>query len=399
MRVVRKLVTDVVMPRYSLTMQKGSVVKWLKKEGEAVERGTPIVEIEADKVTTEIESPISGFLLKICAQENTEVPVGEPLAYIGKPGELIPKKTEVVVPIQEERQISPLSEAIEEPEEETGRVRASPVARKLAKQHGVDLTQIVGTGPGGRVTSEDVLKFVELSKELRAVKETLPIKGMQKTISEKMSLSVKTAAHCSMTMEVDASPMINLRRRINSKLKVEGGVSYTDILVKALATALKEHPILNSSLEDGQLKIFEDINIGVAVEFETKGASGLFVPVIRKADRKTLLEIAYESMRLIEQVRTGKASHEDLTGGTFTVTNLGMYGIDTFVPIINPPESAILGVGTIAEKPVVIDGKVEVKPLVQLTLSFDHRVVNGAPAARFMQRLKQILEKEVSENQ
>jgi len=396
--VVKKLVTDVVMPRYSLTMQKGTVVKWLKKEGEAVERGTPIVEIEADKVTTEIESPISGFLLKICAQENTEVPVGEPLAYIGKHGESLPEK-EVVVPIQEERQVSPLPEAIEEPEEETGRVRASPVARKLAKQHGVDLTQIVGTGPGGRVTSEDVLKFFELSKELRVVKETLPIKGIQKTIAEKMSLSVRTAAHCSMTMEVDASRMIDLRRKINSELKVEGGVSYTDILVKALATALKEHPILNSSLEDGQLKIFDDINIGVAVEVETEDASGLFVPVIRKADKKTLLEIAYESMRLIEQVRISKASREDLTGGTFTVTNLGMYGIDTFVPIINPPESAILGVGTITEKSVVIDGKVEVKPLMQLTLSFDHRVVNGAPAARFMQRLKQILEKEVSENQ
>jgi len=397
---VRNMVTDVVMPRYSLTMQKGTVVKWLKKEGEAVEKGTPIVEIEADKVTTEVESPVSGFLLKICAQENAEVPVGEPLAYVGQLGESIPEKTIVAVIVQEEKQATTMPQAAEESEEEEAeKVRASPVARKLAKQHGVDLTQITGTGPGGRVTSEDVLQFVELHKDLRAVKETLPIKGMQKTIAERMSLSVKTAAHCSITIEVDASRMVDLRRKINTELKVEGGVSYTDMLVKAVATALKDHPILNSTLEDGQLKIFEDVNVGVAVEVETEGTSGLLVPVIRKADTKTLLEIAYESMRLIERVRTGMASHEDLTGGTFTVTNLGMYSVETFIPIINPPESAILGAGTIAEKPMMLNGKVEVKPLMRLTLSFDHRVVNGAPAARFMQRLKQVLEEEISENQ
>jgi pyruvate dehydrogenase E2 component (dihydrolipoamide acetyltransferase) len=395
-----KMVTDVVMPRYSLTMQKGTIVKWLKKEGEAVDKGTPIVEIEADKVTTEVESPVSGFLLKICFQENVEVPVGEPLAYVGQQGEPVPEKTKVVIAVQEEKQATPISQAAEESEgEEAEKVRASPVARKLAKQHGIDLTQIMGTGPGGRITSEDVLQFVDLHKDLRAVKEILPIKGMQKTIAERMSLSVKTAAHCSITVEVDASRMIALRQKVNTELKVEGGVSYTDMLVKATAIALKDHPVLNSTLEDGQLKIFEDVNIGVAVEVEAEGTSGLLVPVIKKADKKTLLEIAYESMTLIEKVRTGKASREDLTGGTFTVTNLGMYGVETFIPIINPPESAILGAGTIAEKPVILNGKVEVKPLLRLTLSFDHRVVNGAPAARFMQRLKQVLEEEISETQ
>jgi pyruvate dehydrogenase E2 component (dihydrolipoamide acetyltransferase) len=351
-------------------------------------------------VTTEIESPVSGFLLKICFQENVEVPVGEPLAYVGQQGEPVPEKTKVVIAVQEEKQATPISQAAEESEgEEAEKVRASPVARKLAKQHGIDLTQIMGTGPGSRITSEDVLQFVDLHKDLRAVKEILPIKGMQKTIAERMSLSVKTAAHCSITVEVDASRMIGLRQKVNTELKVEGGVSYTDMLVKAAATAMKDYPILNSTLEDGQLKIFEDVNIGVAVEVEAEGTSGLLVPVIKKADKKTLLEIAYESMTLIEKVRTGKASREDLTGGTFTVTNLGMYGVETFIPIINPPESAILGAGTIAEKPVILNGKVEVKPLMRLTLSFDHRVVNGAPAARFMQRLKQVLEEEISETQ
>jgi pyruvate dehydrogenase E2 component (dihydrolipoamide acetyltransferase) len=398
--VVKKMVTDVVMPRYSLTMQKGTIVKWLKKEGEAVEKGAPIVEIEADKVTTEVESPVSGFLLKICAQENTEVPVSEPLAYIGQPGEPIPEKAKVAVVAREEKQATSAPQAAEGSEgEEAEIIRASPVARKLAKQHGVDLTQITGTGPAGRITSEDVLQFVELHKDTRAVKEILPIKSMQRTIAERMSLSVKTATHCSITIEVDASRMVDLRRKINTELKVEGGVSYADMLVKAVATALKDHPVLNSTLEDGQLKIFEDVNIGVAVEVEAEGTSGLLVPVIEKADKKTLLEIAYESMMLIERARTGKASHEDLTGGTFTVTNLGMYDVETFIPIINPPESAILGAGTITEKPVVSNGKVEVKPLMRLTLSFDHRVINGAPAARFMQRLKQVLEEEISETQ
>jgi pyruvate dehydrogenase E2 component (dihydrolipoamide acetyltransferase) len=392
---VRNMVTDVVMPRYSLTMQKGTVVKWLKKEGEAVEKGTPIIEIEADKVTTEIESPISGFLLKKCAKENDEVLVSEPLAYIGKQREPVPEKAKAT--FQDEKQVVPASHTLKEAKEENERVRASPVARKLAKQHRMDLTQISGTGPGGRVTSEDVLKFIETHKDVRIVKETLPIKGTQRTIAERMSLSVKTAAHCSITIEVNASRMVDLHKKVNSEKKTEVSVSYTDMIVKAVATALKEHPILNSTLDEGHLKIFDDINIGVAVEVESEGTSGLLVPVVRKTDKKTLLEIASESAGLIDRVKAGKASREDLAGGTFTVTNLGMYGVDTFIPIINPPESAILGVGAITEKIAVLNERVDVKPFMRLTLSFDHRVVNGAPAARFMQCLKQLLEEEISE--
>jgi len=396
------MVTDVVMPRYSLTMEKGTVVKWLRKEGEAVEKGQPLVEVEADKVTTEVESPASGILLKICALEESEVPVGEPLAFVGKLGEPLPEVqavSEVEMAAEAENMSPARGKTLELREREVGRIRASPVARRLAKQHGVDLAEIRGTGPRGRITKEDVLQFVELVRDTRVVKEILPFKGMQKTIAERMTQSIKTAAHCSVAIEVDASRIVALRERVNALLKTEGrpGVSYTDILVKAVAAGLKENPILNSTLEGDKLKVFEDVNVGIAVEVEGDKTSGLLVPVVRRADRKSLHEVAEEARDLVERARTGKASHEDLTGGTFTITNLGMYGVESFVPIINPPETAILGVGAIREKPVLIEGEVKIKPIVNLTLSFDHRVVNGASGAKFMQRLKQILEKEISE--
>jgi len=393
------MVTDVVMPRYSLTMQKGTVVKWLRSEGDAVEKGMPIVEVEADKVTTEIESPVSGILLKKCAEEQTEVPVGEPLAFIGKPGEPIPetvKPSKAPVALEQMPPIK-LSVVEEERGEDADKVRASPVARKLAKQHGVNLSQVLGTGPRGRITGEDVLKHIESHRDPRTVKETVLVKGIQKTVAERMTQSIKTAAHCSVMVEVDASRMIALRKELNAKLESEckPGISYTDILVKALATALKDHPVLNSSLEGDQLKIFEDVNVGIAVEAEIHGQSGLMVPVVRKADKKSLIEIAGESRGLIERVREGKALHEDLSGGTFTITNLGMYGVEIFIPIINPPETGILGIGAIIERPVFTDDGMHVKPVMRLTLSFDHRVVNGAPAARFMQKLKRVLEEEI----
>jgi pyruvate dehydrogenase E2 component (dihydrolipoamide acetyltransferase) len=325
--------------------------------------------------------------------------VGESLAFIGHPGEPLPE-IGTVSKGEAAHEMEAMSEAptrtFERAREETEKVRASPLARRLSKQHRVDLAEILGTGPGGRVTREDVLRFIELHRDTRAVKEIIPVTGMQKTIAERMSQSIKVAAHCSVTIEVDASRMVSLRQRINAKSKAErkNEVSFTDILVKAVATALKEDPILNSTLEGDRLKVFEDVNIGVAVDVETDKTSRLLVPVVRRANEKSLTEISEELRSLIEQARRSKLSHEDLTGGTFTITNLGMYRIETFQPIINPPETAILGVGSIIKKPFLSEQKVKVRPLMHLTLSFDHRVVNGAPAARFMQRLKQILEEE-----
>jgi len=388
------MVTVFVMPRYSLTMKKGRIVRWLKKEGEPVKKGEPIVEIEADKVTTEVEAPDSGILLKICVPEDAEVPVSKPIAFIGESGEPIPE-VEVIEEEAVERKYSQIerSEAVERiKREKRVKVRASPLARRLAREHGIDLTQVVGTGPGGKITREDVLKFIEIHKDTRTVKEVFPLKGMQKTIAERMSNSIKRAAHCSITIEVDASGIRKLRESLNAKLEGETKVSYTAIIVKAVALALREHPLVNSTLEDGVIKIFEDINIGVAVEVGEGEATGLMVPVIHKADEKSILEINAELERLIERARMGKLLHGELSGGTFTITNLGMYDVNTFTPIINPPETAILGIGAIVNKPVVVGEKIEVRPIMNLTLSFDHRVLNGAPAARFLRRLKQILE-------
>ncbi|MDH5440924.1 MAG: 2-oxo acid dehydrogenase subunit E2 [Candidatus Bathyarchaeota archaeon] len=390
------MVTDLVMPRYSLTMEKGTVVKWLKKEGEPVEKGEPIVEVEADKVTTQVDSPASGVLLKICEPEDAEVPVGRPIAFIGKPGEAIPK-TEAPVDQESPRfRRTQATEVIKKKGAE--KIKASPLARRIAREQGVDLTQILGSGAGGKITREDVLKFVETRKDSRAVKETLPMKSMQRTIAERMTKSIRTAAHCSVMVEADASRMKRLRQELNAKSESEGKpkVSHTAIIVKAVAMALKEQPIVNATLEDDLIKILEDTNIGVAVEVGEGEATGLLVPVVRKASEKSILEINQELNNMVERARSGKILHEDLTGGTFTITNLGMYGVEAFTPIINPPETAILGVGAIVDKPVVIEAEIQVRPLMNITMSFDHRVLNGAPAAKFLQRLKEILESEIS---
>lgn len=388
------MVTDLVMPRYSLTMEKGTIVKWLKKEGEPVEKGEPLVEVEADKVTTQVDSPASGVLLKICHPEDMEVPVGRPIAYIGKPGEEIPK-TEPLVSPESTRLGRP--EALEAIKKRGAKIRASPLARRIAREHEVDLAQVLGSSIGGKITKEDVLKFIETQKDTRAVRETLPMKSMQRTIAERMARSIRTAAHCSITIEADASRMKKLRQELNAKSESEGKpkVSHTAIIVKAVAMALKEQPIVNATLEDDLIKILEDTNIGVAVEVGEGEATGLLVPVVRKASEKSILDINEELNNLVDRARSGRILHEDLSGGTFTITNLGMYGVEAFTPIINPPETAILGIGAIVDKPVVIEGEIQVRPLMNITMSFDHRVLNGAPAARFLHRLKAILESEI----
>jgi pyruvate dehydrogenase E2 component (dihydrolipoamide acetyltransferase) len=212
------------------------------------------------------------------------------------------------------------------------------------------------------------------------VREVVPLTGIRKTGAERVSLSARTAPQSTITMEVDMSSTVKLRERVH--------VSYTDMLVKAVAKALAEHPIINSTLENEKIKIFADINVGVAGATE----SGLVVPVVYDADRKTLEEVASVLKKLIEKTKQGRLTKEELTGGTFTITNLGMYGVDVFTPIVNPPETAILGVGRVVERPVVVDEHIAVKPVMQLSLTFDHRVVDGVPAAKFLQKVKQVME-------
>jgi len=360
-----KLVTKVMMPRLSLTMKEGTVVQWFKKKGERVEKGEPVVEVLSDKVTYEVEAPASGVVRKILAEEGVDVPVAETLAIITAPDEPLPE-------------VEAVAEAPVERVEE--RILASPAAKRLAREYGVDLAQVRGTGPDGRIVEEDVRRFVEETKGALRVREIIALTGIRKTAAERVSLSIRTAPHSTITMEVDMSKAAKLREELE--------VSYTDMLVKAVAKALTEHPVMNSTLERDQIKIFADVNVGVAVATE----KGLVVPVVRNADKKEVREISLALKELVEKAREGKLAREEISGGTFTITNLGMFGVDMFTPIINPPETAILGVGRLVERPVVVDKDIVIKPVMQLSLSFDHRVVDGVPAAQFLQRVKQVLE-------
>ncbi|RLI22643.1 2-oxo acid dehydrogenase subunit E2 [Candidatus Bathyarchaeota archaeon] len=360
------MAVKIVMPRLSLTMKTGSVVRWYKGEGDKVEKGEPIVEVLTEKVTYDIEAPESGILRKIYAKEGDEVPVNGLLAIITKPDEPLPE-----IEVEKEKPKVGVKK----------RVLASPAAKRLAREHGIDLTQIVGTGPEGRIIEADVRRYIEEKLKYKPkVREVIPLTGIKKVSAERVARSTREAPHCTLCMEVDMTQTARLKETLD--------VSYTDIIVKAVAHALKEHRILNSTLEGDKIKVFEEINIGVA----TATPQGLVVPVVKNADKKSLSEISAEIKALAKKAREGKLEQNDVLGGTFTVTNLGMYGVEFFTPIINPPEAAILGVGKIVQKPVVEENEVKVKPMMMLSLSFDHRIVDGAPAAQFLARIKEILE-------
>lgn len=378
------LVTEVVLPKLDIAMESGMIVEWHKKEGDNVEKGEPLVEIMSDKVTYDLEAPASGVLRKIIGKEQTEVPVSQIIGYIGKPDEPIPQ-----VEIPAKAEVKPLAQ-VEVPTKVqiSEEIRASPSARRIARERAIDLRQVVGTGSGGRITEEDVKKFSEKSVvRERKVKDVIPLIGVRKTIADRMALSARTAPRITLIVEADASEIIKLRSQIKDSEGTD--VSFTDILVKAVAIALENDPIINSTLENEQIKIFDDVNVGIAVARE----GALVVPVIHNANKRTLTEIAAASKTLIDKARNGTLSKEEISGGTFTVTNLGTNGVDTFTPLINPPECAILGIGRIAERPVVSDGSIVAKPTVFLSLSFDHRISDGVPAAQFLQRLKELLER------
>jgi pyruvate dehydrogenase E2 component (dihydrolipoamide acetyltransferase) len=362
--------TDVVMPRLSVTMKEGTVGKWYKKEGDTVEKGEPLVEVVSEKATYDLEAPASGVVRKIVVEAGFDVPVNTVLAVITAPNEPLPR-----LDTQEAAPAAALG-GIET------RILASPAAKRLAREQGIDLALVTGTGNEGRIDEEDVRKFLEATGSTKPkVKEIIALSSFQKTSAERIAASYRTAPHSTVVMEVDISNAAELHERLK--------VSYTTIIVKAVAKALSEMPTINSSLEGERLKIFEDVNVGVAVATE----KGLVAPVIRNVDKKTLKEIDAALVELTEKARQARLSREEVSGGTFTVTNLGMYGVDFFIPIINPPEAGILAAGRISEKPVVLDGKVEVRPMMTISLAYDHRIVDGVPAAQFLRSVKEKIEK------
>lgn len=426
----------VVMPKLGLTMTEGAVSRWLKAEGEAVREGEPLFEVETDKLTNTIEATASGTLLKILAKEGETLPCLAGVAVIGEAGEDISP----LLPGAPEAGPAPGPEAAAPkpapaPKPPAGRVVASPAAKKLARELGVELAEVPGTGPGGRITEEDVKKFkaapppppaepgpkasplaakaaAELGLELKDVphkggrilaadilaaasrgaapeaqprEETKPMTGMRKAIARNMQNSHMTSPTVTFNLGCDVTELAKLRARLKAD---DIKVSYTDILVKLVAVALREFPLLNCSVDGDNIIYKNYVNMGVAVALD----NGLVVPNVRDADKKGLREISAEVKELANLARTGGLPMERLSGGTFTITNLGMYGIESFTPIINQPEVAILGVNTIEDKVVVVDGEICVRPILNLSLTADHRVVDGSVAAQFLQRLKKLIE-------
>jgi len=375
------MATKVIMPKLGMAMTEGTVVEWLKLDGERVEEGEHIAVVMSEKITYEVEAPASGILRYAAAVEEVKA-VGEAIAYIAEPGEAIPE-LELVPPAPPPEVAAPPPPGIVAPSP----ILASPLARKLAKEHGVDLAEITGTGPGGRITEKDVLAFLEARKAppvAPPLRRVIPFIGMRQMIAERMTESLHTMAQVTATAEADATELVRLREQ----LKADFELTYTDLVVKAAAKALRDHPLLNATLVGDEIHLLEEIHIGVAVALE----EGLIVSVVRDADKKSLQEIAQETRRLAERAREGALTVDEVTGGTFTVTNLGMYGVEIFTPIINPPEAAILGVGRILEKPAVHEGQIVKRSLMQLSLTFDHRIVDGAPAAEFLRTVKGLLE-------
>jgi len=473
------MATEIVLPQWGMEMQDGTIVKWLKQEGDLVEEGEPIVEIETAKIQTELESTASGILVHIMVAEGTLVPVRGLLCIVADPGEEVQRPATTtpqspasqgeargvaapsgqgatapapaprvdfpvtsppapdgdkvqVVPaarrLAQERGvdlaqvhgtgprgriiIADVERAVNAPQaaatvaappeappgigaspRERVQVQVVPAARRLARERGIDLTQVRGTGPLGRILLADVEQAVQAPSQApdRAVPQTLPqtilIEGIRRTIATRMLQSLQTMAQVTLTTEANVADAMALRAGI-SRQWTELNLSPLHLAVKAAARALKEHPRLNAIQGEDQVQLMDEVNIGVAVSLP----EGLITPVIRNADQKTLAQIAGEARDLAAKTREGRARPEDVTGGTFTISNLGAYEVDAFTPIINPPQVAILGVGRVVEKPVILQGEIAKGAMMYLSLTFDHRVVDGAPAAEFLQKLKSYLE-------
>jgi pyruvate/2-oxoglutarate dehydrogenase complex dihydrolipoamide acyltransferase (E2) component len=371
----------VAMPQIDLFMAEGTITEWLKQDGETVEAEEPVAIIETSKIVVEVESPASGTFYKTQPVGST-VSVGEAIALIVQQDEDAPVISEVIKsPGVEEKPSERVTEAIDK------RVLASPLAKKLAKQHDIDLAQITRSGHGGVITKKDVLAYLKQNPVERDDEEIIPLTGWRKVMADRMHYSLQTMAQLTTITEADFSELINLRKKLISEGKDR--ISFTVFIVKAVTQALKEYPIMNSSLVDGKIIIKNYHNIGVAVAREKQG---LIVPVIHRADEKSLTKLNQVLSEMVNNARTGNLSIKDVTGGTFTVTNVGSLGGTMSTPIINPPESAILGVGAITKKPVVVDDEIVIRSIAYLCLSYDHRFIDGAPAIGFLQQIKQFLQ-------
>lgn len=391
------MATAVNMPKLGLSMKEGTVGKWLKNEGDIVKKGEVLLEVMTDKISNKIDAPVDGTLLKIIANKKAKLPVGGLLGIIGSAGEDISQlaaagsagKATVPAKAPAGNAARTLNAAVAVAGE---RVKISPAARAMAEANGIDYSLLVGTGPEGRIVREDIEQAMaarEASTDQRPTLEILPYEGMRQVIGENMANSWAIAPKVTQHVDVDLSALQALRATINEDVKDTEKISVTDILIKAVAKALGVYPKINSTLCADEIRVLQDINIGVAIAIP----DGLVVPVVKEANKKSLAEVSKEVKDFAKRARKNKLDPEEMTGGTFTVTNLGGYGsVDYFTPIINQPESAILGVGRTVKKPVVMNDQIVIKPIMGLSFAFDHRVIDGAPAAEFLALLIKLIE-------
>ncbi len=383
------MATEILLPQWGMEMQDGTIVKWLKKEGDPIQEGEPLVEVETAKLETEMESTASGVVAQILVQEGATVPIRTVLAIIAAPGEEVSRPAvDAPAPEAAAQAVDSAAQRTEVDRSrpgETAAIQAVPAARRLAGQHGIDLARVQGTGPRGRILIKDVEGAIEAGGTRPG--QVVPISGLRQTIASRMLQSVQSMAQVTLTTEADVTDAMRLREGL-ARQWTNSGLNPMHVVIKAIARALKEHPRMNAVQREDEVELVEDINIGLAVSLP----EGLIVPVLRQADDKNLAEIAREARDLAVRARDGKASYEELTGGTFTITNLGAYDIDAFTPIINPPQVGILGVGRVVEKPAIHNGEITGRSMVFLSLTFDHRVIDGAPAADFLRTVKGHLE-------
>ena len=430
---------DIIIPEEIGPVEECVVVTWLKQEGDPITKGEDLLIVQAEKTSFDIPAPATGTVVAILAQQGEVVTQKQVLARLEvSEAQLVSNKLPAEPPAEPALVAPPASD-----------VRASPIAKRLAREHGINLAEITGTGNDGRITEKDVQLVIEAKsvtvlesplqpspprevrvspvakriarehnidlakvpatgsseriteKDVRAYIEaqqaieqsapvpptgevkTIPLAGMRGAIAERMHQSLQDMAQLTLHTEADVTQMVALRQQ----LKQNSPVTYTDLIVKATAVALGEHPRVNATLDGNVIKLLSDIHIGLAVALE----DGLIVPVIRNADQKSLEKLAAERGQLVDKARLNQLTAEEMTGGTFTITNMGTYDIDAFTPIVNPPEAAILGVGRILDKVVIYQGKIAQRSMMTLSLSFDHRLLDGAPAAAFLQRIKQLL--------
>jgi pyruvate dehydrogenase E2 component (dihydrolipoamide acetyltransferase) len=411
------------MPKLGFDMREGKLGEWVKKEGEPVGQGETIALIETDKASVEVPAFRAGVLHKILTPAGDSVPIGVPIAVIGEPGEVIDlaalglakAETKAEVKAKVEAEVKAKVEVKAETPAavlEGGRLATSPVAARMAGELGIDLRKVAGSGPGGRIIKRDIEAY--LAAQDRAAKEAtaapasaappplaipsyeptaegyraVPLTGMRQTIARRMVESKTTAPHFYITMDVDMAAAMALRGQLNALLPESDKISVNDFIVKAAAVALKQFPNINASFAGDEIRIHEQVNIGVAVARET----GLVVAVVRECDKKPLAQIAVESRELVGRAREGRMKPDDMVGGTFTISNLGMFDVDNFIAIIGPGQTAILAVSTVKQMPVVKDGQLAVGTRMKATISADHRVTDGAEAAKFMQAFKAALE-------